>query len=1126
MDFTRNKYKPRPFINRTIISNSRTDDVVLAAFMDTYLTYADPLDPENRRVLAEVHHAEGVDPIQSEKVKVGRLMQLIKQFNDLTEVLSLDPGNIRISLERAGTETEIRELKEYLGKPETLFKLKLTTNPDTFLEVLMGNVKGNVISFQHWVKKTENSLKARMIKHLYNLKLNYAENCDEIQVTEERLCALVDRDLEEKVKSMKLFECINAEKPTPLFMSLAKTKSVTKQLSVIKMDDGTAYGSSEEQIEGIVSYFENLYRKPRTERVDYTNCISDFLGEEIINNPLVQGSMLTENEKTVLDRPLTRAEIDKSMEQANFKSAPGIDGISNIFLSKYWDFFGEALFKYAIYCYDKGTLTANFKSASIKLIPKKGELEKLKNWRPISLLSNMYKIISRAINNRLNAVVNRVCSRAQKGFNDARYTQEVLINVIETIRYCNNNNVSSAVVAVDMAKAFDTLSHGYLTEVFKFFNFGPNIIRWLNLLGTGRHACIALDDGTYSRNFDLERGRAQGDNISPNTFNFGDQILILKIELDPGIAAVWQHFQQPNFNMDFEDHFSRESARETGKNESMADDNTTITVMDTTSLRNLRNILDDFAEISGLVCNYDKTSILPVGPEKNLLDTAGFQVVDKIKLLGMDITKNFDNTDEIFGEIHEKIKNLILFWERFRLSLPGRISVVKNLLIPQLNYLGSFLAPGERILNSIQLSLDRFALNGLNVSMERRYLPPGNGGLGLFKLKTFLDAQRCSWIKRAHVKAIDNWRFDLKNLAPGGNISLIRRIDVDKNDHPILYNLVDSYCTFLTAFSDHEKNYQKSEIFYNPTFVRSRNDNNLLDIAFFTADFYNANKNVIRSLTYEDCFSEGNFKSKAQFAESGIRFTDTIWMRLQSALVYAKTKYSNKAGLKICNKVGDFLTSFKKGSKKFRKIILQQELNRSNVLQLRTVVTYANLTDTEVPSQDTLIFNLKKWNCGFFPNDLREFIFKEINNCLPLGNRIGNYIENVNEQCSFCRIINPETNQRENFNHIFLDCPVTRTALNGFLRLNRGWIQGNYPELKQAYWYGIVNGKLDRNMSMIFTLFRFCIWKCKIRKKIPRAIEIFNLVSTLLRLITSQRPKIHQSILHNNTFANLLQAPG
>ena len=78
----------------------------------------------------------------------------------------------------------------------------------------------------------------------------------------------------------------------------------------------------------------------------------------------------------------------------------------------------------------------------------------------------MYKIISRAINARLNSVVNRICSRAQKGYNNSRYTQEVLINVWETIKKCRTDNVNAAVMAVDMAKAFDTLSNNFLDEVF------------------------------------------------------------------------------------------------------------------------------------------------------------------------------------------------------------------------------------------------------------------------------------------------------------------------------------------------------------------------------------------------------------------------------------------------------------------------------------------------------------------------------------------------------------------------------------------------------------------------------------------------------------------------------------
>jgi hypothetical protein len=247
-------------------------------------------------------------------------------------------------------------------------------------------------------------------------------------------------------------------------------------------------------------------------------------------------------------------------------------------------------------------------------------------------------------------VVNRICSRSQKGFNDKRFTQECLINVIETISHCNNNGISGAVVAVDMAKAFDTLSHAFLRDVFRFFGFGEQITKWLELLGQNRMACITLDDGSYSRNFCLDRGRAQGDNISPNTFNFGEQILLFKIELDPTITGVWGHVPRPiNMPNVANPFFMYESGRETSKNESMADDNTTIIKFETDNLLHLRSILEGFAEVSGLTCNFTKTTVMPIGPEPTVpIDTVGFPISNSIKLLGLEINSSLTSLENSF----------------------------------------------------------------------------------------------------------------------------------------------------------------------------------------------------------------------------------------------------------------------------------------------------------------------------------------------------------------------------------------------------------------------------------------------------------------------------------------------
>jgi hypothetical protein len=69
----------------------------------------------------------------------------------------------------------------------------------------------------------------------------------------------------------------------------------------------------------------------------------------------------------------------------------------------------------------------SFRSEKIRLIPKKGDLTVLKNWRPISLLNCFYKIISRVIALRLKRVMDKITAVAQKGFSSTKYCQEVLI---------------------------------------------------------------------------------------------------------------------------------------------------------------------------------------------------------------------------------------------------------------------------------------------------------------------------------------------------------------------------------------------------------------------------------------------------------------------------------------------------------------------------------------------------------------------------------------------------------------------------------------------------------------------------------------------------------------------------
>jgi hypothetical protein len=155
------------------------------------------------------------------------------------------------------------------------------------------------------------------VTRLNELKLDYDLNAEQIYNVESELLGIIDKDIMEK---FKIFECLNAEKPTPLFMSLASCRSTAKKLSAINKDDGNLYNMDN-------NFYENLYKKPADERLNYDNCIEDFLGADIVNHPMVQNSMLTEDECNLLDRPLTIDELDKFLSKANLNSSPGGDGL-------------------------------------------------------------------------------------------------------------------------------------------------------------------------------------------------------------------------------------------------------------------------------------------------------------------------------------------------------------------------------------------------------------------------------------------------------------------------------------------------------------------------------------------------------------------------------------------------------------------------------------------------------------------------------------------------------------------------------------------------------------------------------------------------------------------------------
>ncbi len=141
-------------------------------------------------------------------------------------------NNDRLDLDLAAKNTEIRIQRDSMWDIDVLTRLELVPSDEFFLESLLSCVKGSLIGYQTWFKRMETAKKSKLIKELNELKVNYEENANEILTLENTLNEIVHRNVQAKVKSMKIFECLNAEKPTPMFLNLAKKTKSNQKLDV------------------------------------------------------------------------------------------------------------------------------------------------------------------------------------------------------------------------------------------------------------------------------------------------------------------------------------------------------------------------------------------------------------------------------------------------------------------------------------------------------------------------------------------------------------------------------------------------------------------------------------------------------------------------------------------------------------------------------------------------------------------------------------------------------------------------------------------------------------------------------------------------------------------------------
>ncbi|KAL4308915.1 hypothetical protein GQ457_01G015960 [Hibiscus cannabinus] len=237
-----------------------------------------------------------------------------------------------------------------------------------------------------------------------------------------------------------------------------------------------------------------------------------------------------------LERPFTCEEVWVAISTADGSHAPGSDGFNLDFFKKFWpavkhnvmDFFEK---------FHAGTLVdVSINHSFISLIPKVSTPEKVDDFRPISLVGSLYKILTRVLSRRLAGCLGEVISEHQFAFTAGKQLSDCALIVNEVIDFLSRNNCEAILFKADFKKVYDTVDWNFLDLVLQRMVFGQNWRPWVNMCISSASISVLINGVPFSM-FNIKRGLRQGCPLSPLLFNLVAEALSVLIcsAIDKGI---------------------------------------------------------------------------------------------------------------------------------------------------------------------------------------------------------------------------------------------------------------------------------------------------------------------------------------------------------------------------------------------------------------------------------------------------------------------------------------------------------------------------------------------------------------------------------------------------------------
>ena len=642
---------------------------------------------------------------------------------------------------------------------------------DLFWEVLLTKLRGTIITHAAKIKRERNQKENKLINELEKLNYLFILNMNDKQLEEE--IKIKNNELEE-LRDIKLKGAFirsrsqmfsQEEKPNKLFLNLENNNFISKNIKELLKPNNTKITEPNEILEEMRIFYENLY--------SYKNIT--HLEESSFQSFLENLPKLSYEESSKLSSQITMEELQSQVFSTRNNKSPGPDGFTNEFFKFFWKEIKYILLQLMNKFFNSEKIPERFLLGIITCIPKGNKARNnLKNWRPITLLNSIYKFYSGIWANRIKQFLPKLIGESQKGFVQDRFIGENTVLTLDILNETKMSGEEGLMILVDFEKAFDSISWEYISKILRAFKFNQKTIEVIKSLQKNSTSKI-LQNGHLSEIINLGRGCRQGDPISPYLF-------VLAVEL---------------LGKTFREHKDITGIKICNKEHRIsqfADDTTLFMKYNENNLRMGMSVLYNFFLISGLKINVEKTKAIKFGVigDSGMFLCNDLELIWTKKFTSLGIEYDIDKLQYITDlNIKPKIlemEKLISVWKSRNLTLVGKITIIKTLLISKIiHILLSLPRPSEELFKNIEEVFKKILWNDKppKFKLSTLELQTANGGLQFPDIRKIDTTMKASWVKRIY-KSDEGWAstpifYGLDNIYKYGDIFIQRKKSIKNN---------------------------------------------------------------------------------------------------------------------------------------------------------------------------------------------------------------------------------------------------------------------------------------------------------------------------------------------------------